>query len=85
MLVVQSLKIHDMSPIFCHVTISAFCRCNFLLNNVIDKVLLLTRRREKYLVVAAVRFVRTILTRHVSHVDIFFCLMNLFENSEDFF
>lgn len=32
----------------------------------IDKILLLTRRREKYLVVAAVRFVRTILTRHVS-------------------
>lgn len=42
------------------------CRCNFLLNNVLDKILLLTRRREKYLVVAAVRFVRTILTRHVS-------------------
>lgn len=42
------------------------CRCNFLLNNVIDKVLLLTQRREKYLVVAAVRFVRTILSRHVS-------------------
>ncbi|KAJ8766286.1 hypothetical protein K2173_022345 [Erythroxylum novogranatense] len=36
---------------------------NFILNNVIDKVLLLTRRREKYLVVAAVRFVRTILSR----------------------
>ncbi|RVW99090.1 Serine/threonine-protein phosphatase 4 regulatory subunit 3 [Vitis vinifera] len=35
-------------------------KCNFLLNNVIDKVLFLTRRREKYLVVAAVRFVRTI-------------------------
>lgn len=31
----------------------------------IDKVLFLTRRREKYLVVAAVRFVRTILSRHV--------------------
>ncbi|RVW39920.1 Serine/threonine-protein phosphatase 4 regulatory subunit 3 [Vitis vinifera] len=39
-------------------------KCNFLLNNVIDKVLFLTRRREKYLVVAAVRFVRTILSRH---------------------
>ncbi|PPS16988.1 hypothetical protein GOBAR_AA03585 [Gossypium barbadense] len=39
-------------------------RCNFILNNVIEKVLLLTRRREKYLVVAAVRFVRTILTHH---------------------
>lgn len=44
----------------------AACRCNFLLNNVIDKILLLTKRREKYLVVGAVRFVRTILSRHVS-------------------
>ncbi|KAK9288932.1 hypothetical protein L1049_017403 [Liquidambar formosana] len=39
-------------------------KCNFLLNNMIDKVLFLTQRREKYLVVAAVRFVRTILSRH---------------------
>lgn len=43
-------------------------KCNFLLNNVIDKVLLLTRRREKYLVVAAVRFVRTILSRNDEHL-----------------
>lgn len=41
-------------------------RCNFLLNNVIEKILLLTRRREKYLVAGAVRFVRIILSRHVS-------------------
>jgi len=47
---------------------SAF-RCNFLLDNVIEKVLTLTRRKEKYLVAAAVRFVRTILSRHVSHLD----------------
>ncbi|GAB2294281.1 hypothetical protein Dimus_028493 [Dionaea muscipula] len=38
-------------------------KCNFLLNNVLDKVLLLTKRRERYLVVAAVRFFRTIITR----------------------
>ncbi|XP_030974008.1 serine/threonine-protein phosphatase 4 regulatory subunit 3-like isoform X1 [Quercus lobata] len=43
-------------------------KCNFLLNNVIDKVLLLTRRRERYLVVAAVRFVRTILSRSDEHL-----------------
>ncbi|GAV70873.1 SMK-1 domain-containing protein [Cephalotus follicularis] len=43
-------------------------KCNFLLNNVMDKVLLLTRRREKYLVVAAVRFVRTILSRPDEHL-----------------
>ncbi|XWS38957.1 hypothetical protein CRYUN_Cryun18bG0008100 [Craigia yunnanensis] len=47
-------------------------KCNFLLNNVIDKVLLLTRRREKYIVVAAVRFVRTILSRHVSEFNLSF-------------
>lgn len=50
----------EQGPLF------AVCRCNFLLNNVIDKILLLTQRREKYLVVGAVRFVRTILSRHVS-------------------
>ncbi|XP_028180302.1 serine/threonine-protein phosphatase 4 regulatory subunit 3-like isoform X3 [Glycine soja] len=43
-------------------------KCNFLLNKVIDKILLLTRRREKYLVVGAVRFVRTILSRHDEHL-----------------
>lgn len=46
---------------------SLLCRrCNFLLNNVIDKVLFLTRRKEKYLVVAAVRFMRTLISRNVS-------------------
>ena len=30
-----------------------------LRNNVVEKVLRLTKRREKYLVVAAVRFLRT--------------------------
>ncbi|KAL5700910.1 hypothetical protein ACHQM5_026308 [Ranunculus cassubicifolius] len=39
-------------------------KCNFLFNNVIEKVLYLTRRKEKYLVVAAVRFVRAIISRH---------------------
>ncbi|KAM1438640.1 hypothetical protein ACFXTO_012601 [Malus domestica] len=43
-------------------------KCNFLLSNVMDKVLLVTQRREKYLVVAAVRFVRTILSRHDEHL-----------------
>ena len=42
------------------------CRCSFLQNNVAEKVLHLTRRKEKYLVVAAVRFVRTLLSVHVS-------------------
>ncbi|KAK1277885.1 hypothetical protein QJS04_geneDACA007102 [Acorus gramineus] len=39
-------------------------KCSFLLNNVIEKVLYLTRRRERYLVVAAVRFLRTIISRN---------------------
>lgn len=60
---------------FGHVSLCAVNRCNFLLNNVIEKILLLTQRRERYLVVGAVRFVRTILARHVSfnvHVDTVF-------------
>ncbi|KAG5555230.1 hypothetical protein RHGRI_012688 [Rhododendron griersonianum] len=44
------------------------CRCNFLLNDVIYKVLTLTRRKEKYLVVAAVRFLRTLISRSDEHL-----------------
>ncbi|XP_047167881.1 serine/threonine-protein phosphatase 4 regulatory subunit 3-like isoform X2 [Vigna umbellata] len=43
-------------------------KCNFLLNKVTDKILLLSRRREKYLVVGAVRFVRAVLSRHDEHL-----------------
>ncbi|KAK6913709.1 Serine/threonine-protein phosphatase 4 regulatory subunit 3-like, central domain [Dillenia turbinata] len=43
-------------------------KCNFVLNNVIERVLCLTRRREKYLVVAAVRFVRTLISRNDEHL-----------------
>ncbi|KAG9457907.1 hypothetical protein H6P81_002415 [Aristolochia fimbriata] len=43
-------------------------KCNFILNNVIDKVLFLTLRRERYLVVAAVRFLRTIISRNDEHL-----------------
>ncbi|XP_028075348.1 serine/threonine-protein phosphatase 4 regulatory subunit 3B isoform X2 [Camellia sinensis] len=43
-------------------------KCNFLLNNMVDKVLFLTRRREKYLVVAAVRFFRTLISRNDEHL-----------------
>ncbi|XP_021774116.1 serine/threonine-protein phosphatase 4 regulatory subunit 3-like isoform X2 [Chenopodium quinoa] len=44
-------------------------KCNFLLNNSMDKVLYLTRRREKYLVVAAVRFVRTVISRNDENLN----------------
>jgi hypothetical protein len=43
--------------------------CSFLHNSVIEKVLLLTRRKEKTLVAAAVRFVRTLLSVHNDNVQ----------------
>ncbi|KAJ7955201.1 serine/threonine-protein phosphatase 4 regulatory subunit 3-like [Quillaja saponaria] len=60
-------------------------KCNILPNNVIDKVLLLTRRRENYLVVAAVRFVRTILSRHDEHLLNHFVRNNLLKPIVDVF
>ncbi|XP_028790087.1 serine/threonine-protein phosphatase 4 regulatory subunit 3B, partial [Neltuma alba] len=60
-------------------------KCNFLLNNVIDKILLLTQRREKYLVVGAVRFVRTILSRHDEHLINHFVGNNLLKPIVDAF
>ncbi|XP_004487777.1 uncharacterized protein [Cicer arietinum] len=60
-------------------------KCNFLLNNVIDKILLLTRRRENYLVVGAVRFVRTILSRHEEHLINHFVRNNLLKPVVDVF
>ncbi|EPS65576.1 hypothetical protein M569_09201, partial [Genlisea aurea] len=43
-------------------------KCNFLLDNAIDKVLYLTRRREKYLVLAAIRFLRALVSRSDEHL-----------------
>ncbi|KAK8572064.1 hypothetical protein V6N13_047686 [Hibiscus sabdariffa] len=70
---------------FCVVHHPYRIKCNFLLNNVIDKVLLLTRRREKYLVVAAVRFVRTILSRRDEHLINRFVKKNLLKPVVDAF
>ncbi|XP_039067862.1 serine/threonine-protein phosphatase 4 regulatory subunit 3-like isoform X2 [Hibiscus syriacus] len=70
---------------FCVLHHSYGIKCNFLLNNVIDKVLLLTRRREKYLVVAAVRFVRTILSCHDEHLINHFVKNNLLKPVIDAF
>ncbi|KAF3779741.1 Serine/threonine-protein phosphatase 4 regulatory subunit 3 [Nymphaea thermarum] len=39
-------------------------KCNFLHNNAIEKVMSLIRRREKYLVVAAVRFLRAVMSHN---------------------
>ncbi|CAA2939525.1 serine threonine- phosphatase 4 regulatory subunit 3 isoform X1 [Olea europaea subsp. europaea] len=60
-------------------------KCDFLLNNVIDKVLYLTRRREKYLVVAAVRFVRTLISRSDEHLMDHIVKNNLFKPIVDAF
>ncbi|MED6130356.1 hypothetical protein PIB30_000251 [Stylosanthes scabra] len=60
-------------------------KCNFLLNNVIEKILLLTRRRERYLVVGAVRFVRTILSRHDEHLINYFVRNNVLKPIVDAF
>ncbi|CAJ2662453.1 unnamed protein product [Trifolium pratense] len=60
-------------------------KCSFLLNNVIDKILLLTRRGEKYLVVGAIRFVRTILSRHDEHLINHFVRNNLLKPIVDIF
>lgn len=53
---------------FCVVHHPYRIKCNFLMNNAIEKVLHLTRRREKFLVVAAVRFMRTIISRNDEHL-----------------
>ncbi|KAE9601491.1 hypothetical protein Lal_00040630 [Lupinus albus] len=60
-------------------------KCNFLLNNVIEKVLLLTHRRERYLVVGAVRFVRAILARHDEHLINYFVRNNVLKPIVDVF
>ncbi|XVF62484.1 hypothetical protein PTKIN_Ptkin09bG0011700 [Pterospermum kingtungense] len=70
---------------FCVVHHPYRIKSNFLLDNVIDKVLLLTRRREKYLVVAAVRFVRTILSRQDEHLISHFVRNNLLKPVVDAF
>eukprot|EP01018_Ginkgo_biloba_P008670 Gb_07616 [translate_table: standard] len=51
----------------------------FLRNGVIEKVLCLTRRKEKYLVVAAVRFLRTIISRNDDRVHRDIVKYNLFD------
>uniref|UniRef100_A0ACD5VWP4 Uncharacterized protein n=2 Tax=Avena sativa TaxID=4498 RepID=A0ACD5VWP4_AVESA len=49
---------------FCVVHHPYRIKCNFLMNNAIEKILTMTRRSEKFLVVAAVRFMRTIISRN---------------------
>ncbi|KAF8093265.1 hypothetical protein N665_0385s0014 [Sinapis alba] len=54
---------------FCIMQDSSRTKCSFLQSNVTEKILHLTRRKEKYLVVAAIRFVRTLLSVHDDFVQ----------------
>ncbi|XP_024636962.1 serine/threonine-protein phosphatase 4 regulatory subunit 3 isoform X3 [Medicago truncatula] len=60
-------------------------KCNFLLNDAIENVLLLTRRAERYLVVCAVRFVRTVLSRNDEHMINYFVRNNILKPIIDAF
>ncbi|KAM3199357.1 serine/threonine-protein phosphatase 4 regulatory subunit 3 isoform X2 [Capsicum annuum] len=70
---------------FCIVHHPYRIKCNFLLNNVIDKVMFLTRRKEKYLVVAAVRFMRTLISRNDEHLMNYIVKHNLLKPVVDVF
>ncbi|GMP57052.1 hypothetical protein CsSME_00021296 [Camellia sinensis var. sinensis] len=60
----------NICELLCFCVLHHPCRikCNFLLHNVLDKVLFLTHRKEKYLVLAAVRFFRTLISRSDEHL-----------------
>ncbi|XP_071721154.1 uncharacterized protein [Rutidosis leptorrhynchoides] len=60
-------------------------KCNFLLNGVLDKVLYLTQRREKYLVVAAVRFIRTLISHNDEHLATYIAKHDVFKPIVDVF
>lgn len=70
---------------FCVVHHPYRIKCNFVLNNLLDKVLFLTRRREKYLVVAAVRFVRTVISRNDENINSYIIERNLLKPIVDVF
>ncbi|CAA7017092.1 unnamed protein product [Microthlaspi erraticum] len=70
---------------FCIMQDSSRTKCSFLQNNVAEKVLHLTRRKEKYLVVAAIRFVRTLLSVHDDHVQNYVVQNNMLKPIIDVF
>ncbi|KAL9225133.1 hypothetical protein vseg_001090 [Gypsophila vaccaria] len=70
---------------FCVVHHPYRIKCNFLLNNLMDKVLFLTRRREKPLVAAAVRFVRTVISRNDENLGNYIVKRNLLKPIVDAF
>ncbi|KAF2949965.1 uncharacterized protein [Oryza sativa Japonica Group] len=70
---------------FCIVHHPYKIKCHFLINNAIEKILALTRRREKFLVVAAVRFMRTTISRNDDFLIRHVVKMNLFKPIIDAF
>ncbi|CAF1703561.1 hypothetical protein Bca4012_003772 [Brassica carinata] len=70
---------------FCIMQDSSRTKCSFLQNNVTEKVLHLTRRKEKYLVVAAIRFVRTLLSVHDDFVQNYVVKNNMLKPVMDVF
>uniref|UniRef100_A0A1J3GYB5 Serine/threonine-protein phosphatase 4 regulatory subunit 3 n=1 Tax=Noccaea caerulescens TaxID=107243 RepID=A0A1J3GYB5_NOCCA len=70
---------------FCIMQDSSRTKCSFLQNNVTEKVLHLTRRKEKYLVVAAIRFVRTLLSVHDDYVQSYVVKNNMLKPVMDVF
>lgn len=71
-------------------SIISFGRYYVLRNNVVEKVLRLTRRREKYLVVAAIRFLRTCIglkddfyARYLVKNNLFAPVMDAFKANGD--
>ncbi|XP_048636035.1 serine/threonine-protein phosphatase 4 regulatory subunit 3 isoform X2 [Brassica napus] len=70
---------------FCIMQDLSRTRCSFLQNNVTEKVFHLTRRKEKYLVVAAIRFVRTLLYVHDDYVQSYVVKNNVLKPIMDVF
>ncbi|CAL9219893.1 unnamed protein product [Arabidopsis halleri] len=70
---------------FCIMQDASRTKCSFLQNNVTEKVLHLTRRKEKYLVVAAIRFVRTLLSVHDDYVQNYIVKNNMLKPIIDVF
>ncbi|KAM0954428.1 putative armadillo-like helical, PH-like domain superfamily protein [Dioscorea sansibarensis] len=60
-------------------------KSSFLSNNAIEKVLSLTRRREKTLLIAAVRFMRAIISRNDEHLHCHIVKNNLLKPIMDIF
>ncbi|KAL4579271.1 hypothetical protein LXL04_015409 [Taraxacum kok-saghyz] len=61
------------------------CRSKFLLSGVIEKVISLTCRKEKYLVVAAIRFIRTLISLKDEQLMNHIAKNNLFKPIVDVF